>query len=349
MHTYRILLHGLGNVGRRFLELIRDREALLASRDGLCLKVVGAADRGGIAFDPAGLDLSRVIDLKTQGRSVARLGGAGDALRLLEAVPADLVLEASPTNLEDGEPGLGFVRGALNRGLHAVLAAKGPLVLAFEELWSQSAWVDPGSPHLRFSATVCGALPSVNLALRDLVAAEVSQVEGVLNLTTQIILARMTEGLSFAEALAETQALGLAETNPSLDVDGLDAACKLLIVAKVLWQVPGGLEQVTRQGIRELDPSLLQERARQGLRTSLLATATRDAQGLRLTVAPTALPPDHPLAHLDLDEGGILYHTDIYGRMGATCAHQGPMGTAAAMLRDVVDIAGVASRSAGGL
>jgi homoserine dehydrogenase len=300
-------------------------------------------DSGGAASAPEGLDLSSLIQAKREGRSVGTLPGAHPGmggLELLETIEADVLLEASPTNYQDGEPGLSLVRGALSKGLHAVLASKGPLVLAFPELAALSDWSQPARPRLRFGATTCGALPTLSMGRRDLAGARILHVEGILNLTSQVILGLMAEGRDLVHAVSEAQRLGLAETDPSLDLEGWDAAAKLVIVANAVLDIPARLEDVSIRGITGLDPAEVRTARLQGIRYALLAVAERTEGGYRLRVGPAGLPPDHPFARLEDDEGAILYEADIYGRMIATLARQGPLGTAAAMLRDLIEIAG---------
>lgn len=340
MQTIRLALVGLGNVGRHFAELLRDREGLLRARHGLELRMVGASDRGGSAVDPDGLDLAALVEAKRAGQSVATLGRPGmEAAEMLEQAPADILLEASPSSYTDGQPGLGLARLALERGRHVVLASKGPLVLAWNELARLSDWTDPDRPLLRFGGTTCGALPTLAMGRRDLAAARILRMEGVLNLSTQIILGLMGEGLSYPAALAETQRRGLAEADPALDVEGWDAAAKLVIVANAVLGVPARMEDVAIRGITGLDPAEVRSARQHGGRYVLLARAERIEGTYRLKVGPARLAPDHPFAHLLLDEGAVLYETDIYGRMLASLAHQGPLGTAAAVLRDVIEIA----------
>lgn len=335
----RLLLVGVGNVGRRVLELLARKGPALRDRFGLNFVLVGVADSSGVAVGPAGLDLSEVLRLKAAGRGVAAYGGAGRpgaaALEMVETVPADLLLEAAPANLQDGQPGLGCIEAALRRGMHAVTADKAPLVLAFPRLQELAR---SHGRQLRFSATVGGGLPAVNLGQRDLAAADIVRIEGILNLTTHYILTRMDEGLSYEQALAQAQAAGHAETDPRLDVEGWDAACKLVILAHSVLRYPATLDEVQRAGITHLTVEDLRAAAAAGKRLKPVAVAERDGPGYRLRVGPVALPPDHPLALLGAEQMGIVYSSDINGQIAASVVEETPLPTAAAMLRDVVDI-----------
>jgi homoserine dehydrogenase len=222
-----------------------------------------------------------------------------------------------------------------------VLANKGPLALAYAELAALSDLGNSARPALRFSACVGGALPTINLGVRDLAGARVLRVEAVLNGTTQYILRAMEQGLRFAEVLADAQQRGLAETDPSLDVDGWDAAAKLVIVANAVLRQPTTIADVEVEGIARVTPELLDAAAGRGERIVLLCLAEPSGNppgNFRLSVRPTALPLGHPLARMDGDEMGVVYHTDIAGRAGATSLERDPVPTASAMLRDLLEI-----------
>jgi homoserine dehydrogenase len=339
MKRYRLVLTGLGNVGRSFLELLQSQADVLADRYGLALVVTGAADTSGAAINPDGLDVGALLAAKRAGRGVASLEGgrAGmGAVELVRQAPGDVLLESTLTNLKDGQPGLDAIRAALGRGMHVVSANKGPIALAYGELAARSA--DPGGPQLRFSACVGGALPSVNIGRRDMAGARIERVEAVLNGTTQLILRMMEgEGSSFADALAEAQRRGVAEADPTLDIDGWDAATKLTILANAVLGQPARVADVRRSGISQLRAEELRAARERGERIVLLCLAERAGDGYALSVEPTALPLAHPLGRMAGDEMGIVYHTDIAGRCAATSAERGPLPTAAAMLRDVID------------
>ncbi len=339
MTTVRFALSGVGRVGRSFLEVMRSRAGLLKARHGLELRAVGVADGSGAAWDPDGLDVEAIVALKATGGGVARLAGQGragaSAREMIEASGADLLLEATPSGPVDGQPGLDAVRLALRRGMDVVLASKGPLVLAYAEI---------AGPRVRFSGAVGGALASVNLGQRDLAGARISRVEAVLNATTQVVLELRARGLDQATALAEAQRLGVAEPDARLDIDGWDAASKLVILANAVLGRPTVLADVAVRGIADLDDVMLRAATVAGGRVSLLATAiafggSDTASEYRLMVAPTPLPSEHPLARLRGGELAVVFESDTFGTTMLTSRADGPVGTAAAMLRDVIALA----------
>jgi homoserine dehydrogenase len=336
----RFLLIGTGNVGRRFLELLDRKQDVLRERLGLELVAVGVADTSGAAICPTGLDLEQIVALKVAGQGVAETPDWGTpalpALEVVHGTEADLLLEASPANMKDGQPGLGCIDAALTKGMHVVTANKAPLVLAFPRLQSQAQAM---GVQLRFDATVAGGLPAVNLGQRDLAAARIHRLEGILNLTTNYILTRMAQDkLSYEEALADAQAAGHAETDPTLDVEGWDAANKLVILAHSVLGFPARLDDVAVEGIRGVTAGMLSRAAAEGKRIKLVATAEQEGDGFLLSVRPIWLAAGHPLAQLGPKQMGIVYYTDISGVLSAAIVEETPVPTASAMLRDVVDI-----------
>jgi len=335
MRVVSIILVGLGNVHRQFLHLLATRDTLLAERYGLRLRVVAAADSQGAVADAAGLDPAALLAHKQAGASVASFpGGAAGAtaLDLLAQAEAQVLLEASPVNLVDAQPSLGYILAALERGMDVVLANKGPLALHYQLL--RVAATAHGA-RLAFSATVCGGLPVVNVGVRDLVAAQVQRIEGVFNSTSNYILSQMAGGADYAAALAEAQRRGIAETDPTLDVDGWDTANKLAIMANAVLGFPATVRDVQPVvGIRGSEVTASEDQ-----RVRLLGVAERRADGgYDLSVQPAALPMAHPLARVDGWQMGVVFESDLFESVFISIDERGPTGTAAAMLRDVVNL-----------
>ncbi len=352
--VWRLCLAGAGNVGAGLLAMLQERAADLRDRYGVEFRVTALAELGGAAFDPDGLDLPQVLKVLASGGclgDVPEVGRPGmTSARALELSGADILLEATPVNLRDGQPALDTVRSALTAGRHVVLANKAPLALAYRELvdlsdpsdgWAPTRPAVPGRtvrPRLRFSATVAGALPVVNLGHRDLAGCRITRLEAVLNGTSHSILRAMEAGGSFADALADAQRRGIAEADPTLDVDGHDSACKLVIAANAVLGQPANLDDVLVEGIRDISADTVSAASAQGRHLVLLCLAEWTGDGYRLSVRPTALPADHPLAVLTPDEMGVAYHADRVDRFCAATLEPGAVSASAAMLRDVLDI-----------
>jgi len=339
--TVRILMVGLGNLGRRFCDLLVDKGPDLETRYGLRLLLVGAADSRGSAYQPGGLDPARLAAIKLAGGSAADYPGAGrpgqSAADLIAHAEADLLCEVSPVNLRQAaEPGLTHIRLALERGMHVVTANKGPLVLAYQELHQLA---DRRGVQLRFDGTVAGGLPALYIGARDLRGAVVRRIEAVPNLCTGYVMELLADGLAWEEALERARAEGVLEADPGFDLDGWDAAAKLVILVNAVMGLPARLEDVARTGITQRDGLALRAARDQGGAYKLLATAeSRPDGGLSLRVAPSRLPPGHFLAGLGRKHMGVVYHTDIYGSIMAAIEEPTPLPSAAAMLRDILDI-----------
>ncbi len=334
-------LIGLGNIGRNLLDILDRRQAVIGKRHGLCFRLIAAADSKGAAVSSTGLDPRLVCDIKDNGGSVSAYPAAGQpgmtALEMVKQVPTQILVDASPTNLKDGQPGLGCTRAALERGRHLVAANKGPLVLAYQELMSLAA---AGGNHFLFSGTVAGGLPTVNIGVRDLVGSGVERVEGIFNGTTNYILTSMAEdNIDYETALAAAQEAGIAEADPTLDVDGWDAANKLVIIANSVLGHPTKLDDLTVEGIRGIDAETLAQAKDAGRVVKLLAIAEQEGEDYRLEVKPVCLEASHPMARTGRWDMGVVYYTDVMGVISAVIEEKGPVPTSAAVLRDMINIA----------
>jgi homoserine dehydrogenase len=339
IRTIDTFLVGLGNVNRNFLRILEMKAARLAAEYGLAFRIVALADSSGVAVNPQGFDPATTRQVKEAGSAVSGIVGYQHGLtpaELASTLACDLVLEASPVNLQNGEPGLSVARNALQRGIAVVLANKAPLVLAFAEL---SDLAQRSGAGLAYSATVCGALPVINIGRRDLVAADIVYVRGIFNSTSNFVLSEMAAGRGYAEALAEAQRRGIAETDPSLDVEGWDTANKLVIIANSFLGLRATLADVTVKGITHLTSDDLQTAAQRGTVVKLVAKAeVQTGGGYQLRVEPAALPSHEFLATCDSWEMGIEVRSDLYGLMYHKIWEREPLPTAAAMLRDAVNL-----------
>lgn len=335
----RLAVIGLGNVGKRFLELVIQKHDFIQNRYDLDLVVTAAGDTSGGASYFKALDIPTILDLKTSGRGMAAypVYGRGEMnmVELVRACDADVVVENTLTNLKDGEPGLGTIREALQRKMHVVTANKGPLVLAYQDLF---ALAKQNGVKILHSATVAGGLPVVNIGRRDLGVSTITKFEGVVNGTTNYILDAIGRGESFEDALKHMQEAGHAEADPSLDVDGWDAANKLVIVANACLDRPTKPGDVRVEGIRGVTPEMIADARAHGQVIKLVARAVNDLGTWKLTVRPERLDATHPLAQVPGGYMGVLYDTDINGQIFARIQEENPYPTAAAVLRDLVNL-----------
>jgi len=336
----RMVICGLGRVGQAFVGLLINKEKDLQKRYGLNLKATAAVDIGGAAISPEGLPLGDLLShLKKGGQveNMARYGKKGfSGKEALASQLADLLVEATPTNIKDGEPGMTHIRTALSNGLHVVTAAKGPLVLRYREL---KALAEKAKVRLMISAATAAALPTLDVGLSCLAGTEVLAAEGILNGTTNYILTRMYEdGCPYGEALAEAQKMGVAEPDPSLDVEGRDTANKILLIANEVFQAGLFLRDIPVEGITRVTPEDIERAKKERKVIKLIGKVEKKNGKIVASVSPMALPLDHPLASVRGTEKAISYLTDTMDRVTVSGGKSNPQGAAAAILKDIIRI-----------
>lgn len=335
-----IVICGVGRVGKAFLNLLRQKNDYLRTRYGLELKIIAAVDIGGAAVAAEGLPLNNLLAHLDQGRNVEELPNLGKknytGKEALSSLSADILVETTPTNIKDGEPGLTHIRTALQHGRHVVTAAKGPLVLRFQEL---KELAQKANRRLMISAATAAALPTLDVGLDCLAGSEVLAAEGILNGTTNYILTRMTEeGCPYSEALAAAQRMGIAEPDPSLDVEGRDTANKILLIANEVFQAGLALKDIPVEGITKITPEDISKAQKEGKIIKLIGKVEKKNGQVRASVAPLAIPLDHPLASVRGSEKAISYLTDTMDRVTVSGGKSNPLGAAAAILKDIIRI-----------
>lgn len=328
MKEVRLSIIGFGAVGQGVARSIQKKNEYL-KKQGIDLRVVGIADSAGCEIDPRGIDLERAIKRKEQTGTVAT--GRESTRSLIAGVEHDIVVEATPTNIENGEPGLGNMLAAFQSGKHVVTSNKGPLALRFSEL--KEAAQDNGM-MFRYEATVGGAVPIFNLIHEALAGNSVMGIEGILNGTTNYILTRMAEErLPYELVLKEAQELGIAEADPTYDVEGIDSACKLVIIANSVFGKCATYRDVEVTGITKIIPEALELANKNNYVVKLICEAGNG----NLTVAPRLVPKRHPLAvGGTLNVASIL--TDLAGRITISGKGAGSVETASSILSDILYI-----------
>jgi len=339
MKRVGLALVGLGNVGRRFLRLLIEYDDTLREKYGLAFSVHCVVDSSGVAVSDDGFDLAHLLEHKGCGLKLRELREFDEGLTLavaLDSVQCEILLEASPVNLNTGNPGLSNCRTGLAHGLHLVLANKAPLALAQAELDLLAADVDVG---ILYSATFCGGLPVLNIVRRDMVCGKILGFRGIFNSTTNFILEEMLKGRSYADALSETQERGIAEADPSIDVGGWDTAAKLVIAANSIVDAMITLADVSVSGIEDVQLDWLEQCRKEGSVLKLVATAERIDAEWRFQVEPTPVPIASFLGTCSGWEMAVEIQSDIYGKSFHKLREREPVPTAASMLRDAVHLA----------
>jgi homoserine dehydrogenase len=308
IRTYNLCLLGFGNVNRALLALLRKKETDLRER-GIAWRVTGVASRRmGWVADEDGLDL--LLHAKYSAASRAGAAPAPHNVReWLKAAKADVLFEATSLSVADGQPAIDHIRAALEYGAHAITANKGPVVHAYREL---SALAAAKGKRFLFESTVMDGVPIFSLFRDNLPAVELRGFHGILNSTTNVILSGMEEGLSFEDSLKKVQQLGVAETDPSHDVEGWDAAVKVAALVTVLMGVPILLEGIEREGIGKLSGEEVRAARAAGSPYKLVCRAQREGTRVRASVRPERVPLSDPMAWVAGTSSIIYFETDIF-------------------------------------
>ena len=336
--TWNIALTGCGTVGKALLELLHEKREMLKNRFHFeyNISLISARSKG-ILLNPAGLDLDGVLSALHEKNSLSEFPqSSGSFSELLTESKANILVEATPTNLNTAEPALAHITTALNQNIHVVTVNKGPIALNFNAL---QALAEAHHVQLRYEGTVMSGTPLIELAQHGLAGAAINRIEGILNGTTNYMLTRMENGASYEEALIEAQELGYAETDPSGDVDGWDAAVKVSILAKALFGVDLPVDQVDRTGISGISSEDIQAADKKGERIRLIATIENHGDGIRGSVKPLSLPLTHPLSQVQGVMNAACLTTDTLGPVTLIGAGAGGRETAQALLADILNIA----------
>jgi len=327
-----IALLGFGNVGRAFAALMARKAGALRRDYNLDITLVGIATKShGAVIDPDGLDPAAFGEAKALGEPMPTLD-------FIAQCPAGAFLEGTSTNPFDGQPALDFVRAALRKGAHVVSANKGPVVFAHRELQALAREKGVG---FFFESTVMDGAPVLGIAREGLPGAEVRRIRGIFNSTTNLILTLMeAAGMDFDAALAETQRLGLAETDPTLDVDGWDASIKTAILANVMMGSDLRPKDVDRRGIAGITREDVRQAAGKGERIRLICEAVRAEGGaVQARVAPERVPKDSSFGGVMGTTSIVEFETDTLPCLTVIEHDPGPMTTAYGMLADLINLA----------
>lgn len=341
MHTLRISLVGFGVVGQGLAELLLQKQTHIQQEYNTNLLVVSiATGRSGFLYNPAGLDLTRLLQLVRAGQSLKAYSDCqhwDSTLAGLQASEADVLVEVTGTNLRDAEPGLSHIRAALARGIPVVTANKGPAALASAELFALSA---KKQAPLLLESTVMAGTPVLNMIREGLAGSNILAMRGILNGTTNYILSAMMNGHSYQETLAEAQAAGYAEADPTADVEGFDALAKVLILAATVFKHPLKLADVPRTGISQLTQAQVKQAKDEGKSYKLIASLRRTpSNGLEASVEPLALPLSDPLARVDGVLNALSIQTDTLQEVTIVGPGAGGLQTAQGLLADLLTLA----------
>lgn len=337
--SYKLALIGFGNVGQGLATILRDHGKMIADQHGAEFSIVSVnTGSHGSVYNPEGLDPGTLLSAYSQARRIDAVEAPyydWDVPRVIYESNADIVVELTSSDLLSGEPATSYIRAALRNDRHVVTTNKGPIALYYSELAAVAA---ERGVTLGIEGTVMGGTPVLRIGRELLSTAGISRIQGILNGTTNYILTRMAEGESYESALAEAQEKGYAETNPSADVDGYDAAVKIVILANLLLGIPLRLENVEREGIRELSTKDVVRANRVGEVWKLVGWVERTPDMVTANVRPIRLPQNHPLASVSGATNALTFVTKLLGDVTLVGPGAGRVETGFAVLSDLLEI-----------
>lgn len=340
--THKLALIGFGTVGQGLAEILLRRGPEITRRYGTEFTVVAISDAvKGSVYDPNGLDLAAVMN---NLEAVGSLQGypespevhkGWDSIQTIRHSNADTVVEATFTNVIDGEPGLTHCREALQSGKNVVTTNKGPIALAYDDLMHLA---EKHRCRLLFEGTVMSGTPVLRTVNTALAGDRITRVRGIVNGTSNFILTQMEGGIAFDEALRDAQQRGYAEADPTADVDGFDAQFKTLILARAIMGETIDRNNIPCTGIRGITAHDIQAAQRKNSRYKLIARIEMSPVGLRATVGPEIVPLSDPLAGVGGAVNAISFDCELAGSVTVVGPGAGRMETGYALLVDCINM-----------
>ncbi|MBO8162153.1 MAG: homoserine dehydrogenase [Brevibacillus sp.] len=340
--AHKLALIGFGVVGQGLAEILVNKKEELKTRYGFEGKIVAISDlHKGSLYDPNGLDIETLLSIVRETGKIdsypdtPTLVRGWDSFKTICQSNADTVVEVSYTDVKTGQPAIDHCKAAFESGKHVVMSNKGPVALAYQEL---SELARKHNVRWGFEGSVMSGTPTIRLPLACLAGNEIREVKGILNGTTNFILTKMEEGMTYEDALSEAQRLGYAEADPTADVEGFDALYKIVILANVIMGVPLKREDVSRQGITALTPEDIAQAKAENKRWKLIARAKKEGDKVVASIAPEKVPLTDALAGITGATNAITYDCDLAGPITVVGAGAGKTETGYSILIDLINI-----------
>jgi homoserine dehydrogenase len=331
MKQYRLCFLGFGNVGRALARLLVAKAGELRESYGIDWRITGVASRRiGWRSRDGGFDVATLLSGQDQ-----ECESQTHIAEWLDRSKPDILFETTSLNPETGQPAIDYLKAALQAGAHTITANKGPIVYAYDEL---NALALANGKRFLFESTALDSAPVFSLFRETLPVARLRAFSGVFNSTTNVILETMEAGRSFEEGVKMAQELGVAETDPSHDVDGWDAIMKVCAICRVILKNPLRPTDVRREGIRGLDVTTLQLARAEGKPYKLIARArVNDDGSINATVRPEQVAPSDPLGNVRGTSLAVHFELDTIPGLTITSHRPNLQSTAYGLLADCIN------------
>ena len=342
MKTAKLIIIGFGTIGRGVSEVLNKKYEFLKNNYGIDLQVVAVCEVNGSVVNDNGIDMRYALDLVNKNRDKYKgntKSGSGlnehkdwtsmTSLDVLKEVDADIALELTPGNVKTAEPGLTHITKALEAKKNVVTSNKAPLAIKFSYL---TKLAKKNNVKLKYEASVGGAIPIINLYRETLQVNEIESIYGILNGTSNFVLDKMaTDGIAQDVALKEAQELGIAETDPSYDIQGIDTGAKVAILANALMNKDVSFKDVRITGIEDITAEAIDTAKKHGYVIKSIGDVGK------LTVSPRLIPLNHPL-NVSGSLNAIMLHTDISKDITIIGRGAGAIETAGSIFSDILEV-----------
>jgi homoserine dehydrogenase len=339
MNDFKVAMLGFGNVGKPLAQILIDKDAEVRARygRGIIVSAITTNSRGSL-YNPEGVDLKRaLLDIGKNGKFSKENPDFStmNSMAVVTEGDYDAVLEMTTLNIQTGLPAIDHIKSALSRGKNAVTANKGPIAWAYKNL---KKLAEEKQVCFFFESTVMDGTPIFNMADQTLRLSKIQEIRGILNATTNFVLANLEAGLTYEEALEEGRKIGIVEADPSMDIDGHDPTAKIIALANVLMHADLTPDQVEREGISKIDKAMIDDARSRGKSIKLICRAYEENGQIKASVKPTEIPSDDIYTVVGGPSSVISITTEYMGTL-TTIEHDAtPLQTAYGVFGDVLRI-----------
>ena len=333
----KIVYVGFGIVSQGLAEIILRNNSVLPHAKNLEIRTVGILDiMKGSHIDANGIDMQKVLTNANNGDYSLLSENILDIPKAIQEINADIIIEASFTDIKTGQPAISHIETAINSGKHVVTTNKGPFAVAYEHVFNLAKLK---GKTLAIEGTVMSGTPIINVLNNGLLGSDITAVSGIMNGTSNYILSKMELGMSYNDALSQAQKLGYAEADPTSDVEGLDTLAKVMILANVVFDKQLNQEDIAVKGISKITLSDVKEASSNNKRWKLIGSVWKDQEGLvHGSVCPKLISMNDSLYGISDATNALKITSSILGDTTIVGEGAGKIETGFALYNDIISI-----------